>query len=125
MSWSSASERSRRRPQLDNRQVFPAVKIRYFQRELLAQSERSHWRASSSLIGSLQPLIDFRWRPPPEGLVGPVGVMPSNERHELRPHRGKTEGHHDYPHRLGLQRQKEPLDTLQGSRARPPLRTAA
>ena len=51
--WSTALEPSCRRPQLDNRQVFPAIKIRHFRCKVLARSERSHRLASHSLIGSL------------------------------------------------------------------------
>ena len=36
VSWSGILERSRRRPQLDNWQVFSALKIRHFEGKLLA-----------------------------------------------------------------------------------------
>ena len=110
MSWSGALEQSRRRPQLDNRQLLSALKMRYFQLKLLVRSEPSCRLGPLSLIDSLQPRVDFGGRPSAEGLVRSVGVIPVNECDQLRPHRVETERQHDDAHRFVLQRQEEPLD---------------
>lgn len=75
MSWSTAFDPSRGGPQLDNGEVFSALKIRHFQSKRLARCERSYCPASHSLIGPFQLLVHLRRRPSPKRLVWPVSIV--------------------------------------------------
>ena len=97
MCWSSALEPSRGGLELDSGEVFSALKIRRLQGKLPTRVEPTCRLRPRSLIDSLQPLVDFGWRPSREGLVWSIRVIPLNERDQLRAHRFETEGHRDDP----------------------------